>query len=55
LNISLVKRIMVYVCVCVCVCFIYIFLHGKNNFAEESKILLHTDLKIILLEKILIF
>jgi len=26
------------------------FLHGKNNFAEESKILLHAYLKIILLD-----
>jgi len=26
---------------------IYIILHGKNDFAEESKILLDTDLKII--------
>jgi len=25
-----------------------LYLHGKNNFAEESKILLDTDLKIIL-------
>jgi len=25
-------------------------LHGKNNFVEESKILLNTDLKIILLD-----
>jgi len=25
--------------------------HGKNNFAEESKILLDTDLKIIMLNR----
>jgi len=29
---------------------IYIKLHGKNDFARESKILLDTDKKIILLE-----
>jgi len=26
------------------------YVHGKNNFAEKSKILLDTDLKIILLD-----
>jgi len=29
--------------------FILFILHGKNDFAEESEILLDTDLKIILL------
>jgi len=27
------------------------YLHGKNDFAEESKILLDTDLKVILLDQ----
>jgi len=30
--------------------FLQMFLHGKNDFAERSKILLDTDLKIILLD-----
>jgi len=38
------------VCVLYIYIYIYIFLHGKNNFAERSKILLDTDLKIILLK-----
>jgi len=33
------------------ICMYIIFIHGKNDFAERSKILLDIDLKIILLSQ----